>query len=104
MMAYDPGALEAVLAAAVGAESSLVHELRGAFFASAHDHVSAMQNAKDVDDWVAAAGRLKGLAASFGALRVLDAADAAATVELGNPRALTRIKRALSALRHEPTF
>ena len=103
-MAYNPGALEAVLAAAVGAESSLVDELRGASFASADDHLSAMRGAYDDDEWVAAAGRLKGLAASFGALRVLDAANAAVLVPSGDARALTRIERALSALRHEPAF
>lgn len=103
-MAYNPGALEAVLAAAVGAESSLIDELRGAFFASAEDHLSAMRAAQDAEDWVAAAGRLKGLAASFGALRVLDAANAAASVAPGTARVLNRIERALSALRHEPTF
>jgi histidine phosphotransfer protein HptB len=101
-MAYDPGALEAVLAAAVGAESSLVDELRGAFFSSADDHLSAMRVAHDADEWVAAAGRLKGLAASFGALRVLDAANAAAMAVQGDVRAIARIERALSALRHEP--
>ncbi len=103
-MAYDPGALEAVLAAAVGAESSLVDELRGAFFASAEDHVAALRAADAADDWLAAAGRLKGLAASFGAMRVLDAATAAALAEPHTPRAITRIERALSALRLEPTL
>jgi hypothetical protein len=102
-MAYNPGALEAVLAAAVGAESSLVDELRGAFFTRADDHLATMCLALDCEEWVSAAGRLKGLAASFGALRVLDAANAAALTRPGDPRSLARIERALSALRHEQT-
>jgi hypothetical protein len=100
-MAYDPGALEAVLAAAVGADSSLVEELRGAFFDSAMERVAALRAAQGDDEWVAAANRLTGLAASFGALRVIDAARAAAKDVPGSPKAIARIERALFALRHE---
>ncbi len=100
-MAYNPGALEAVLAAAVGAESSIVDELRAAFFASAQDRFSALRAARQANDWCAAAGRLKSLAASFGALRLLDAANFALAAAPGNLQAIARIDRALSALGHE---
>lgn len=97
-MAYDPGALETVLAAAVGAESTLVDELRWAFLESAQVRYSALCAADQTNDWVAAAVRLKSLAASFGALRLLDAANFALAAAPGNRQAIVRIDRALSAL------
>lgn len=97
-MAYDPGALEAALAAAVGEEPALIAELRGAFFSSADAHLSALRSAATQADWVAAAQRLKGLSASFGALRVLDAAQSAATASRGDAKAVARIVRALAML------
>ncbi len=102
-MAYDPGALEAALAAAVGEDSSLIAELRGAFFASADAHVMSLDAATTRADWIAAAKRLKGLAASFGALRVMDAAEAAMRAERGDAKAMQRIARSLAALADAPT-
>ena len=101
-MAYDPGALEASLAAAVGADSSLIADLRGAFFASADAHVASLEKARTHAEWVAAAQRLKGLAASFGALRVMDAAENAARSEARDLRALQRITRSIAALADMP--
>jgi histidine phosphotransfer protein HptB len=97
-MAYDPGALEAALAAAVGDEPSLIAELRGAFFASAEAHVAALTQATALDDWRDAATRLHSLAASFGALRVMDAATQAAQAERIDPALLRKIERAIAAL------
>jgi len=97
-MAYDPGALEAALAAAVGDEPGLLAELRCAFFDSAAVHVSALRTAGSIDQWHAAASRLKGLAASFGALRVMDAADAALTRNRIDTSDLRRIERSIAAL------
>ena len=97
-MAYDPGALEAALAAAVGDEPSLIAELRGAFFSSAEVHVSAMTHATTTATWRGAAMRLHSLAASFGAVRVMDAATQAARSERIDAALLRRIERALAAL------
>ena len=98
-MAYDPGALEAALAAAVGEDSPLIAELRGAFLSSADAHLAALRNTKDAGDWSSRAQRLHGLAASFGALRVMDAAQAAGSVPAGNARALARVAASIDALR-----
>ncbi|MBX9796148.1 Hpt domain-containing protein [Sphingomonas sp.] len=94
-MAYDPGAIEAALAAAVGEDSALIAELRGAFLDSAARCRDALDGAADAAAWRQAALRLKGLAASFGAERLMVLAGDAA----GKPhdtRALRRIDAALA--------
>lgn len=98
-MAYDPGALEATLAAVVGEQSSLIAELRDAFFESADAHVAAMKSAKAQAVWEQAAQRLRSLAASFGLKRVMDAAQEAGAAPCGDARSLQRIERALATLR-----
>jgi histidine phosphotransfer protein HptB len=98
-MAYDPGALEATLAAVAGEQGSLIAELRAAFFDSADGYVSSMKAASAQQVWEAAANRLRSLAASFGLERVMDAARDAAAAPCGDAKALQRVERALSALR-----
>jgi histidine phosphotransfer protein HptB len=97
-MVYDPGALEAALAAAVGNEPSLIAELRGAFLESAVTHVAAMKAAVSLEDWRAAAVRLHSLSASFGARRVMDAATAACETPRIDNTLLPKIERAIAAL------
>jgi HPt (histidine-containing phosphotransfer) domain-containing protein len=96
-MSYDPGALEAALAAAVGSEPRLIAELRSAFFGSAAIHLTALRSAESREEWQEAAGRMKGLAASFGARRLMDAATGA-TEGPRNAIGLHRIERAVAAL------
>ena len=67
-MAYDPGALNASLAAAVGSDSELMAELRAAFIESAARQLDLMGRARCDANWAIAASRLKSLAASFGAV------------------------------------
>jgi histidine phosphotransfer protein HptB len=98
-MAYDPGALESTLAAVAGQQSSLIAELRDAFFESADTHVATLRTAAAQPVWDQAAQRLRGLAASFGLQRVMDAARDAITVPCGDIKALQRIERALAAIR-----
>ncbi|MEP6785495.1 MAG: Hpt domain-containing protein [Sphingomonadales bacterium] len=97
-MAYDPGALEAALAAVAGSAPDLMDDLRVAFFDSATAHVAAMRAADTVEAWQAAAVRLRSLAASFGAYRVIDAAKEAQDAPLHDRKALTRIDRSLASL------
>ena len=77
-MAYDPGAIDATLAAAVGDEPGLIAELRLAFVESAQRSLAALESARDTAEWRDAAARLKGLAASFGAVRLMALAGDAA--------------------------
>ena len=60
-MAYDPGALNASLAAAVGSDSDLMAELRLAFIESAERQLDLMGRARCDANWVIAASRLKSL-------------------------------------------
>lgn len=96
-MAYDPGAIDATLAAAVGDDPGLIAELRFAFAEGAERALAAMAAADDADTWRAAAARLRGLAASFGAVRLMALVAQAGE---GGPDAamLARIRRAIARL------
>ena len=61
-MAYDPGAIDATLAATVGDEPALIVELRQAFITGAERTLGLMELADgNVDEWRGAALRLHGL-------------------------------------------
>lgn len=96
-MAYDPGAIDATLAAAVGDEPGLIAELRAAFVDGAERAIHAMEMAGDEAGWALGAARLKGLAASFGAIRLMAmAADAANRP--GEAESLRKLRRAVARL------
>jgi HPt (histidine-containing phosphotransfer) domain-containing protein len=97
-MAYDPGAIDATLAAAVGDDAGLIAELRGAFHDSAERALAALADAKGDAAWREAAWRLKGLAASFGAVRLMALAADAADHDAGDPDMLRRLRRAVERL------
>ena len=97
-MAYDPGAIEAALAAAVGDEPGLIAELRVAFHDSAERTLLAMESAADEPAWREAAWRMKGLAASFGAVRLMELAAAAAEQPPRDEAVMRRIRRAIERL------
>jgi HPt (histidine-containing phosphotransfer) domain-containing protein len=96
-MAYDPGAIDAALAAAVGDEPALIAELRAAFVDSAERAIGAIEGAEDEDAWALAASRLKGLAASFGAIRLMSLASEIAT-KPGDAEAVRKLRRAVARL------
>lgn len=93
-MAFDPGAISSTLAAAVGDEPGLIAELRMAFAESVDRAVVVLGAAETRDDWIAAAARLKGLAASFGAVRMMALAEQAAAGGCPDPALLRKIRRA----------
>jgi HPt (histidine-containing phosphotransfer) domain-containing protein len=97
-MAYDPGAIDATLAAAVGDEPGLIAELREAFLDSARRGLAAIEEATDDEAWRAAAWRLKGLAASFGAVRLMALATDAATGRPHDAAMLRKLRRAVERL------
>lgn len=96
-MAYDPGAIDATLAAAVGNEPALVAELRLAFMESAQRAVAMLAAATADDEWRSAAARLRGLAASFGAVRLMALASEAADAPF-DAGILARIRRSVTRL------
>ena len=97
-MAYDPGAIDATLAAAVGDEPALIAELREAFLDGVERCVEALKSAESTDSWQAAALRLKGLAASFGAVRLMALASEAAESTVLDAALLRRVARAAARL------
>ena len=93
-MAYDPGAIDATLAAAVGDEPVLIADLRDAFVEGVRRCLVAMKDADCPQSWTNAALRLKGLAGSFGAVRLMALAAEAATGQAHDATMLRRLQRA----------
>ncbi|WP_022682188.1 Hpt domain-containing protein [Sphingobium bisphenolivorans] len=97
-MSYDPGALNAALAAAVGDDRTLIADLRVAFMESAERQFDLLRRARCDANWELAAWRLKGLAASFGMSSLIAMADEAADSAPGDPRVLRRLRAMLDEL------
>lgn len=97
-MAYQNTQLDSMLVSALGDDPMLIAELRGAFFASARDHVAALKAAPTVAQWHLAAWRFKGLCASFGAGELAAFAADATESDCGDPAILAGIDMALHAL------
>lgn len=96
LMAYDNGALDATLAAAAGEDAILLSELRGAFLESAARQLDLLKRARCDGNWRVAAMRLKGLAASFHADDLLQAAENALSAAPGEPFAIREIEMVLA--------
>ncbi len=94
-MVYDPGALNASLAAAVGTDALLMGELRTAFVESAARQADLLSRARCDANWQFAASRLKSLAASFGAVGMMALADEALDGAPGDPVVLRKIRAAI---------
>lgn len=97
-MAYDPGAIDATLAAAVGDEPALIAELREAFLDSVQRGLAGLERAQGAEEWRSAAWRLKGLAASFGAVRLMAIATEAADATPHDVALVRRLRRAVERL------
>jgi HPt (histidine-containing phosphotransfer) domain-containing protein len=94
-MAYDPGALNASLAAAVGGDLDLLAELRAAFVESAARQADLMSRSRCDANWHLAASRLKSLAASFGATGLMALTDEALDGAPGDPVVLRKLNAAI---------
>src|ERR671916_529099 len=99
-MAYDPGALNASLAAAVGSDRELMAELKAAFLESAARQLDLMGRSRCDANWVISASRLKSIAASFGASGLMELADEALTGAPGDPAVLRKIASAVDDFAH----
>lgn len=100
-MSYDPGALHAALAAAVGEDGALIADLRTAFMESAARQIDLLGRARCDANWQLAAWRLKGLAASFGLTALMALAEDAAQAAPGDPAVLRELRAALAALEQD---
>lgn len=97
-MAYESGAIDATLAAAVGDEPALIAELRTAFLDSVRSSVDMMRSSRGAEDWAGAALRLQSLAASFGAVQLMALAEEAVRRSSQDGVLLRRIERAVERL------
>lgn len=95
-MVYDPGALNASLAAAVGSDPELMRELRIAFLESATRQADLMSRSRCDANWSIAASRLKSVAASFGVTGLVALADEALDGAPGDPVVLRKLSAALA--------
>ena len=93
-MAFDPGALNASLAAAVGSDPALMAELKIAFVESVSRQLDLLGRSRCDANWEIAAARLKSIAASFGALGLIGLADEAQQGAPGDPVVLRKIAAA----------
>ncbi|RGP40645.1 hypothetical protein BPTFM16_00932 [Altererythrobacter insulae] len=98
-MAYESGSLDATLAAAAGQDLGLLSELRDALVESAEKQLDLLRRSRCDGNWQVAAMRLKGLAASFHAEKLSEAAEEALTCAPGDPVVTRRIEAAIAALR-----
>jgi len=97
-MAYEPGAIDATLAAAVGDEPVLIAELRVAFLESVRRGLQGLESATGEAQWKSAAWRMRGLAASFGSVRLMALATEAADSDVQDPALMRRLRRAVERL------
>ncbi|EZP84862.1 hypothetical protein BV97_00624 [Novosphingobium resinovorum] len=95
-MAYEAGALEATLAAAAGGDPVLMAELRAAYIEGVGRQVDLLERARCDGNWVVAATRLKGLAASFHSVHLLGLAQDALDAAPGVPAVVRRLKTYLT--------
>ena len=99
-MAFDPGALNASLAAAVGSDPALMAELKVAFVESVSRQLDLLGRSRCDANWEIAAARLKSIAASFGALGLIALADEALDGAPGDPVVLRKIGVAIDEFSH----
>lgn len=96
-MSFDSGPLDRYISAAVGDDPALSADLRAAFSESARDLCDLMKRARCDANWHVAALRLKGLAATFGVIPLIQLAEAAMAGVPGDPAILRQIGQAIEA-------
>jgi HPt (histidine-containing phosphotransfer) domain-containing protein len=99
-MAFDPGALNASLAAAVGSDPQLMAELKTAFIESVARQLDLLGRSRCDANWEIAVARLKSIAASFGAVGLIALADEAQDGAPGDPVVLRKIGAAIDEFSH----
>jgi hypothetical protein len=97
-MSFDSGPLDRYLHAAVGDDAAMTLDLRNAFTGSARDLADLMRRARCDANWNVAALRLKGLAATFGIIPLIQLAEAAMAGAPGDPAVLRDINRAIDEI------
>ncbi|HJS11023.1 Hpt domain-containing protein [Sphingopyxis sp.] len=97
-MSFDSGPLDRYLSAAFGDDPAMAMDLRTAFTGSARDLSDLMRRSRCDANWEMAAIRLKGLAATFGIIPLIQLAEAAIEGAPGDPSVLRRINQAIDTI------
>ncbi|HMO76690.1 MAG TPA: Hpt domain-containing protein [Sphingopyxis sp.] len=97
-MSFDSGPLDRYLTAAIGSDAAMAADLRDAFTGSARDLADLMRRARCDANWHVAALRLKGLAATFGIIPLIQLAEEAMAGAPGDPAVLRRINGAIEEI------
>lgn len=91
-MAYHSASFDSALASAAGEDPRLAHDLRAAFKESLEQRLDLLRRARCDANWYQAAERLRGLAASFSALELIDLAESALNAAPGEPTVIRDIE------------
>lgn len=97
-MSFDSGPLDRFLSSAIGDDPAMALDLKNAFTESARDLADLMKRARCDANWSVAALRLKGLAATFGIVPLIQLAEDAMSGVPGDPVVLRRIAAAIDAV------
>jgi hypothetical protein len=101
-MSVDYGAFDTALKAAAGDDAALALELRASFVESAKRQLSLLSRSRCDANWQYTSWRLKGLAASFGATRLIELADEAGNGAPGDPVVVRKLDAAIAEIEHHP--
>jgi HPt (histidine-containing phosphotransfer) domain-containing protein len=99
-MLMDYGAFDTALKAAAGDDASLMAELRVSFVESVKRQISLLSRARCDANWQYSSWRLKGLAASFGAIHLMTLADEASEGAPGDPVVIRKLNNAICDMEH----
>lgn len=94
----DYGSFDTALKAAAGDDSALILELRATFVESAKRQLSLLSRSRCDANWQYTSWRLKGLAASFGAARLMALADEASEGAPGDPVVIRKLGAAIAEI------
>lgn len=94
----DYGSFDTALKAAAGDDGALILELRATFVDSAKRQLSLLSRSRCDANWQYTSWRLKGLAASFGAVKLMALADEASEGAPGDPVVIRKLAHAIAEI------
>jgi HPt (histidine-containing phosphotransfer) domain-containing protein len=97
-MSFDSGPLDRYLHSAVGDDPAVAAELHATFVDSANQLAELLQRARCDANWSMAALRLKGLAATFGVIPLIQLAEQAMAGAPGDPAVVRSIRSVIADL------
>lgn len=97
-MSFDSGPLDRYISSAVGDDPVVAAELRATFVTSANELADLLQRSRCDANWSMAALRLKGLAATFGVIPLIQLAEQAMGGAPGDPAVVRDIRTVIASL------